>query len=105
MRRLLAQIGRCAGCGFGPGRVTNQLAVILPSLSRVTFTVTPSFTALPRHTPLASLRSPEIFAYPCASICDFAWSAVMARSVRFRPVVAASGGEKSGDRWRRSNSA
>ena len=70
--------------------------MILPSLSRLTFTVTPSFTALPRHIPLASFRRPETFAYPSASICDFAWSAVKARSVRFRPVVAASGGDEVG---------
>jgi hypothetical protein len=39
----------------------------LPPASSVTFTVNPSFTALPRQIPLESLRSPETFGYPAAS--------------------------------------
>jgi hypothetical protein len=53
----------------------------LPFTSRVTFVDSPSFSALPRHIPSASFCSPETFEYPFASICDFAWSLVKARTV------------------------
>ncbi len=68
-------IGWCVESGLGypvEGARTSYLAVTLPSTSSVTFTVNPSFTALPRHTPLASFLSPETFEYSFASICAFA---------------------------------
>jgi len=40
----------------------------LPPASSITFTVNPSFAALPRQIPLESLRSSETFEYPAASI-------------------------------------
>lgn len=57
----------------------------------MTFVGDPSFSALPRHIPSASLRSPETFEYPFASICDFAWSLVKARIVASGVVVAGGG--------------
>jgi hypothetical protein len=73
------------------------LAVTLPFTSRVTFVDSPSFSALPRHVPSASFRSPETFEYPFASICDLAWSLVKARTVVSS--VVAVGGVGAGEVW------
>ena len=62
----------------------------MPFTLRVTLVDSPSFSAVPRHIPSASFRSPDTFEYPFASICDFAWSLVKARTVA-SSVVAAGG--------------
>jgi hypothetical protein len=50
---------------------------------------------VPRHIPSASFRSPDTFEYPFASICDFAWSLVKARTVASS--VVAGGGVGAGE--------
>ena len=72
-----------------------QSAVIFPSTPIVTFVGDPSFIALPRQIPLASFCRPETLEYPSAAICDFAWSAVIARSVECRAAVADSAGSEA----------
>jgi hypothetical protein len=67
----------------------------LPFTSRVTLVDSPSFSAVPRHIPSASFRSPDTFEYPFASICDFAWSLVKARTVASS--VVAGGGVGAGE--------
>jgi hypothetical protein len=67
----------------------------LPFTLRVTLVDSPSFSAVPRHIPSASFRSPDTFEYPFASICDFAWSLVKARTVASS--VVAGGGVGAGE--------
>jgi hypothetical protein len=69
--------------------------VTLPFTLRVTLVDSPSFSAVPRHIPSASFRSPDTFEYPFASICDFAWSLVKARTVASS--VVAGGGVGAGE--------
>jgi hypothetical protein len=66
-------------------------------MSRVTLVDSPSFSALPRHVPSASFRSPDTFEYPFASICDLAWSLVKARTVASGVVTADGAG--AGEVW------
>jgi hypothetical protein len=67
----------------------------LPFTLRVTLVDSPSFSAVPRHIPSASFRSPDTFEYPFASICDFAWSLVKARTAASS--VVAGGGVGAGE--------
>lgn len=67
----------------------------MPFTLRVTLVDSPSFSAVPRHIPSASFRSPDTFEYPFASICDFAWSLVKARTVASS--VVAGGGVGAGE--------
>jgi hypothetical protein len=52
--------------------IVRYLVLTFPASSSVILKVDPSFIALPRQIPLESLRNPETFEYPAASICDFA---------------------------------
>jgi hypothetical protein len=70
------------------------LADKFPSRSIVTIQEDPSFSALPCQTPFASLRRPETFEYPSASIFAFAASTVKIWAAVGVPLMDDDGGDE-----------